>query len=200
MGKNQSLNYPYPLILASTSKYRCALLSQLGYEFKSVAPGVDEEGFKTLSLGSRDLSLKLSFEKALAVFKNESSACVIGSDQVCTLDGEILSKPMTIENAIQQLEKMQGKVHELVTSVTIISPKGELQFSNETKLHMRKLNRDQITNYIKKDLPLDCAGSYKLESYGIKLFHKIEMDDHTSIVGLPLIQLNNYLTQLGYPL
>ncbi len=200
MGKNQPLNYPYPLVLASTSKYRSALLAQLGFTFDCVSPGVDEDQFKDLSLSAKELSLKLSLEKAMAVFRQHSNSCVIGSDQVCMLDGNILSKPMTIENAIEQLERMQDKSHQLVTSVTLLYPEGKIQFFNETKLHMRQLNREQISAYVKKDLPLDCAGSYKLESFGLKLFHKIEMDDHTSIVGLPLIQLNNHLLQLGYPL
>jgi septum formation protein len=65
---------------------------------------------------------------------------------------------------------------------------------------MRPLSVQTITRYVEEDLPLDCAGSYKLETKGIKLFEKIEMDDHTSIIGLPLIQLNNHLLKIGYPL
>ncbi len=125
---------------------------------------------------------------------------MIGSDQVCMLEGEILGKPGTIANAISQLTKMQGKTHELITAVTLLSPKGEISFSNRTQLSMRPLTLGEITRYVEADLPLDCAGSYKLETKGIRLFEKIEMSDHTSIIGLPLIQLNNHLLELGYPL
>ena len=200
MGKNQSLNAPYPLILASTSKYRGALLSQLGHPFESMAPGIDEDQFKSQKLSPQQLAQKLSRLKAEAIFLKRPEACVIGSDQVCSLSGEILSKPETKETALKQLIKMQGKSHELVTAVSLFSPQGETHFFNQTILHMRPLKETEILRYIEEDLPLDCAGSYKLESKGIKLFEKIEMDDHTSIIGLPLIQLNNFLLQMGYPL
>jgi septum formation protein len=95
---------------------------------------------------------------------------------------------------------MQGATHELITSVTVISPSGEETFSNTTKLTMRSLTADEITRYVDLDMPLDCAGSYKLESAGIKLFSKIEMDDHTSIIGLPLIQLTTVLHKFGFPI
>ena len=146
------------------------------------------------------LAQALARLKAQAVFNHRSDACVIGSDQVCMLEGEILSKPGTKERAIQQLTKMQGKPHELITAVTVLSPNGEVSFFNRTQLFMRALSLQDITSYVEADLPLDCAGSYKLEARGIKLFQKIEMDDHTSIIGLPLIQLNNHLLELGFPL
>jgi septum formation protein len=200
MGKNQSLNLPYPLILASTSKYRGELLSQLGLPFTAEAPGVNEDAFKTAGVSPLELSRELAFRKAKAVFQRNPQALVIGTDQVCTLDGEILSKPGTVENAVAQLLKMQGRHHELVTAVCLLLPQKKYSFENRTRLYMRSLTEATIRDYVQKDSPLDCAGSYKLESKGIKLFEKIEMDDHTSIIGLPLIQLNNHLLELGYPL
>ncbi|MBA2405722.1 MAG: septum formation protein Maf [Bdellovibrionales bacterium] len=194
------MKYPYPLILASTSKYRGALLAQLGWSFEAIAPGVDEDQLKTKNLSPTQLAMELARLKAQAVFAQRPDACVIGSDQVCMLNGELLGKPGTKEKAIQQLQKMQGIHHELITAVTILSPHGEVNFHNRTLLFMRPLNLEQIAKYVEEDRPLDCAGSYKLETRGIKLFEKIEMDDHTSIIGLPLIQLNNHLLQIGYPL
>lgn len=194
------MNSVYPLILASTSKYRAALLSQLGHPFEAVAPGVDESAMKTIGLSPTQIAVNLAQLKAQAVFAKHPQSCIIGSDQVCMLNGEILSKPGTETKAIEQLTKMQGSHHELITAVCLISPKGEIHFHNRTVLSMRSLTQEQIVQYIKADKPLDCAGSYKLESLGIKLFEKIEMDDHTSIIGLPLIQLNNHLLDLGYPL
>jgi septum formation protein len=200
MGKDQSLNLPYPLILASTSKYRGALLSQLGWPFEAINPGVDEDQLKSKDFSPTQLAMELAKLKAIAVFNVRPEACVIGSDQVCMLNGELLGKPGTKEKAIQQLLKMQGSHHELITAVSILSPKGEISFHNRTLLFMRPLSVQEISRYVEQDLPLDCAGSYKLESIGIKLFEKIEMDDHTSIIGLPLIQLNNHLLKIGYPL
>lgn len=194
------MKLPYPLILASTSKYRGALLSQLGWPFDAIAPGVDEDQLKSKDLSPTQLAMELAKLKALAVFQKHPEACVIGSDQVCMLNGELLGKPGSKEKAIEQLQRMQGTHHELITAVTILYPQGEINFHNRTLLFMRPLSVTEITRYIEEDLPLDCAGSYKLETKGIKLFEKIEMDDHTSIIGLPLIQLNNQLLLIGYPL
>ena len=193
------MKLPYRLILASTSKYRGALLAQLGYPFEAISPGVDEDQLKSKNYTPTQIATELAKLKALAVFKKRPEACVIGSDQVCILNGELLSKPGSKENAILQLQKMQGIHHELITAVTILYPQGEINFHNRTLLFMRPLTLSEITRYVEEDLPLDCAGSYKLESKGIKLFEKIEMDDHTSIIGLPLIQLNNHLLKIGYP-
>lgn len=200
MGKDQSLTLPYPLILASTSKYRGELLSQLGWPFTAQAPGVDEDQFKNNSLTPRELALTLSECKAQAIFEKYPEACVIGSDQVCTLGDKIFSKPYTTETAFQQLKEMQGKAHQLLTAVTVLSPLGKERFVNTTTLHMRNLSDKEIHSYISADKPLDCAGSYKLEGRGIKLFQKIEMSDHTSIIGLPLIELTTVLMKWGYPL
>ena len=194
------MKLPYPLILASTSKYRGTLLAQLGYPFEAISPGVNEDQLKSKKYTPTQIATELAKLKALAVFKKRPEACVIGSDQVCILNGELLSKPGSKENAILQLQKMQGIHHELITAVTILYPQGEINFHNRTLLFMRPLTLSEITRYIEEDLPLDCAGSYKLESKGIKLFEKIEMDDHTSIIGLPLIQLNNHLLKIGFPI
>jgi septum formation protein len=198
MGKNQSLIQPYPLILASTSTYRKALMDQLGFVFEAINPEVNEDQYKKLNYSPTDLALELSKLKAMAISKKRPEACVIGSDQVCHIEGEILGKPLSMERACEQLASMQGRAHELITAVTMIAPEEMLTFVNKTKLYMRPLTKQQIENYVNHDLPLDCAGSYKLESKGITLFEKIEMDDHTAIIGLPLIQLTNSLLKLGY--
>jgi septum formation protein len=200
MGKDQPLTTPFPLILASTSKYRGALLSQLGWPFLAMNPGVDEEKVKDQLERPEDIALTLSKYKAEAVFARRPDACVIGSDQVCTMEGKIFGKPHTIENALEQISLMQGKKHELLTAVTVIYPGGMESFINRTVLQMRQLTLKEIHTYVKQDLPLDCAGSYKLESKGIKLFEKIEMNDHTAIIGLPLIELTSIMLKLGYPL
>ncbi len=200
MGKDQPLTPPYPLILASTSKYRAALLSQLGWPFETMDPGIDEDKAKAEGHKPHDLALTLSRSKAQAIFAKYPHACVIGSDQVCTLEGRIFAKPLTVERAAQQIAILQGRSHELLTAVTVLSPQGEESFVNRTTLQMRRLFREDIERYVQDDLPVDCAGSYKLESKGIKLFTAIDMTDHTAIIGLPLIELTSVLIKLGFSL
>ncbi len=200
MGKNKSLEMPYPLILASTSKYRGELLSQLGWPFEAMNPGVDEERVKSGLLDPTELAITLSKMKAEAVSTKRPEACVIGSDQVCKMGNKIFSKPGTIEKAVLQISELQGQSHDLITAVTVLSPQGVETIVNKTTLYMRPMNLPEIHTYVSQDLPLDCAGSYKLESKGIKLFTRIEMSDHTSIIGLPLIELTSTLLKLGYPL
>lgn len=189
-----------PLILASTSKYRASLLRQLGWEFSTASPGVDEDQLKKTKISPENLALELSRLKARSVFQSHPDSYVIGSDQVCALENRILSKPGSKEEAKKQLQFMVGKTHRLLTAVTLISPERERSFVNTTTLHMRELTSEQIEAYIDADLPLDCAGSYKLEARGIKLFSKIEMEDHTAIIGLPLIQLCTTLIEEGFSL
>lgn len=201
LGKDKPLKNINPLlILASTSKYRASLLKQLGWEFTCVAPEVDEDQFKNKGFAPEELALKLSQLKALAVFEKNGNAVVVGSDQVCAMGGEIFSKPGSQEAAIKQLSRMAGKAHQLLTAVTVVSARGTKSFTNTTTLFMRPLTLAQIESYILADLPLDCAGSYKLEQQGIKLFTSLEMKDHTAIIGLPLIQLCSTLIDEGFRL
>ncbi|MFL5786193.1 MAG: Maf family protein [Bacteriovoracaceae bacterium] len=193
------MKIPYPLILASTSKYRAELLAKLGWTFSSEDPGVDEQPIKLLELEPVEIALQLSRLKSAAVFARNPSSCVIGSDQVCAIGKTIYSKPLSEDRAVAQLQEMNGKTHELLTAVTVTWPGGQTSFVNTTRLHMRELTVQEITQYVIQDRPLHCAGSYKLEERGIKLFERIEMDDHTAIIGLPLIELTNVLMELGYP-
>ena len=120
---------------------------------------------------------------------------IIGSDQLVSFENNILGKPHTKEKAFDQLKSMSGKTHSLLTSVTLINEDKEISFLNETKLTMKSLSDRFIQEYIEKDRPLDCAGSYKIERAGISLFDSIECDDFTAITGLPLIELSKYLQE-----
>ncbi len=193
------MKVPYPLILASTSKYRAELLSKLGWGFSCEAPGVDEAPMKLQEISPDEMALRLSRMKSEAVFARNHSSCVIGSDQVCAIGNTIYGKPLSRDGAVRQLQELNGKIHDLLTAVTVTWPEGQTSFLNVTRLHMRDLTIDEITAYVDADLPLDCAGSYKLEERGIKLFERIEMDDHTAIIGLPLVELTSVLLDLGFP-
>jgi septum formation protein len=164
-----------------------------------IPPGVNEDEIKSQFKSPSEIALILSQLKAQAVFSLNPHACVIGSDQVCSFEGTILGKPLTRELAVKQLLSLQGKKHELLTAVTVICPKGSKSFINHTLLHMRALTLQEVEAYVSQDHPLDCAGSYKLESKGIKLFQGIQMSDHTAIIGLPLIELTSVLLRWGFP-
>ena len=182
------------LILASTSVYRKELLEKLGVPFTCIKPEVDESAYKNKLYKPKEIAEKLASLKASTVLESSSDAIVIGSDQVIHLNGEIFSKPKTIENAIAQLKKMRGKTHELISGVTIVTKEKSITFSHSTFLTLREdLLDSEIEYYVKKEEPLFCAGSYMIEKLGIALFSEIKTTDFNSIVGLPLIDLVTHL-------
>ena len=93
---------------------------------------------------------------------------------------------------------LRGETHQLITSVCLISKSNQIVFSNETNLKVKAdLTESEIKKYVKQDLPLNCAGSYKIEGMGIALFEKVETTDFTSIIGLPLIELSKQLKKFN---
>ncbi len=127
-----------------------------------------------------------------------ADAVVVGSDQVVDFEGRVFGKPGNAEDATGQLLAMSGKAHEIVTAVSVIHPDGICDYLDATVLWMRSLERSEIERYVAADEPWDCAGSYKLEARGITLFERIDSDDQTSVVGLPLIALTTILRGLGF--
>lgn len=193
---------PPRLILASTSVYRRTLLSRLMTNFESIAPGVDERDAVADLRDPELVATRLAALKAEAVFDRFPDATVIGSDQVATVDGEILGKPHTLENAVEQLMKLSGRTHRLLTAVHICGPTNSghvpVSFLNEVQLTMRSLTRMELARYVERDQPLDCAGSYKIEEAGIGLFESIQCSDFTSIIGLPLMDVSTELRRRGF--
>jgi septum formation protein len=187
------------LILASTSVYRRQLLERLGVPFRVVAPQVDEAAIQALfdAASAADLAEHLAIAKAVSVTRQNPDAIVIGSDQVAVCGEQILNKPGTVESAREQLRHLSGKTHQLITAICV-SFDGSLQVARDVaSLTMRALASEEIERYVAADHPLDCAGSYKLESRGIALFEAINSADHTGIMGLPLIGLTTTLRELG---
>lgn len=190
-----------PLILASTSPYRKELLERLMIPFQTHDSQVDEDQFKNDISDPLVLTKTLAFEKAKSVFNHKEDSYIIGGDQIGLFENQILGKPKTKENAVVQLRKLAGKTHELITSTCILGPNGFVyEWTNHTTLRMRSLTLEEIKRYIDKDDPLNCAGSYKIESVGISLFESIQTEDSTAIVGLPLIELSKVLRTLGFEL
>lgn len=188
------------LILASTSKYRKALVERLGVPFRCVAPMVDESAWKSKLAGvsPQTLAEALAQAKASAVAARHPGSVVVGGDQVVAFDGQILGKPGTDERAIAQLTAMSGRSHELITAMIVIAPGRTFQKTDIATLHIRPLSLQAIERYVGADHPSDCAGSYKLEARGIALFDRIEADDHSAITGIPLIALTSILIELGF--
>jgi septum formation protein len=188
------------LILASTSRYRKELLERLRIPFRCVAPNVDEAALQAsyAKTDAEQIALMLAAAKAEEVAARHPRAVVLGSDQVCVCEGQLLSKPMTAERAREQLQFLAGKTHRLVTAVCIINGSDRELLRDVTELKMRLLTAEEIARYVAADEPLDCAGSYKLECLGISLFESITSADHTAITGLPLAVVAKVLRTFGW--
>ena len=174
------------LILASTSPWRRMLLEKLGLPFECAAPDVDETPRPDES--ARQLVTRLAQAKAQSLATRFPNHLIIGSDQVCVLDGEITGKPHTEENARRQLRKASGSIITFYTGLALYnSASGHLQTECEPfDVHFRKEN------------PLQCAGSFKSEGLGITLFERLEGRDPNTLVGLPLIALCQMLRRENY--
>ena len=186
------------LVLASTSSYRRALLEKLGLAFECAAPMVDETPQPAES--PRHLVLRLAQEKAQSLSARYPQHLIIGSDQVCVLDGEITGKPLNEENARAQLMKARGTIVTFYTGLALYnSATGHLQTECEPfDVHFRHLSEQEIDDYVRKEHPLNCAGSFKSEGLGIALFDKLDGRDPNTLVGLPLIALCQMLRREEY--
>lgn len=186
------------LILASTSPYRREQLQRFCLSFEALAPECDEDAFKNKGLSVEELAQTLAYEKAKSLQEKHPEPVIIGADQVAAVDGTILSKPGKRDKACEQLMMLQGKTHQLLTAVCVLDGDKKYEHLEVANLTMASLNEQQIERYVEKDLPLYSCGSYKIESFGIALFDKIEVQDFTSIVGLPMLYLGRTLRQVGF--
>ncbi len=187
------------LVLASGSRYRAEVLSQLQLPFEQINSNIKEGTLKNEP--AHELAARLAYEKALAVAQNlPYPALVIGSDQVACINGQQLCKPMTTERARQQLTDSSGQTGYFYTGCCVINSQTNAHFSalDTVTVQFRSLSAQQIDAYIKKDDPLDCAGSFKIESLGITLMEKVHSEDPTSLVGLGLISLCTLLRKHGF--
>ena len=185
------------IVLASTSPYRRELLQRLRVPFEVVAPAVDET--RLAGEPPLALALRLAEAKAMEVAARRLDAIVIGSDQVAELDGEPIGKPHTHELALTQLERMQGRRLVFHTALALIARGQAIVESVPTTVTFRRLGRPALEAYLKSDRPYDCAGAAKIESLGIALVERVESDDPTALIGLPLIRLTSMLGAAGVP-
>jgi len=187
------------LVLASTSRYRKALLERLGLAFEMAAPGVDE----TVLPGEKpaDTALRLSVLKARALEKKYPDALIIGSDQVAASGDMRFEKPGNHANAVRQLLFLSAKAADFLTAVSLFDTKSGALESRlvPCRVYFRTLDRKRIESYLRREQPYDCSASAKAEGLGIALIARMETDDPTSLIGLPLIALTEMLERAGLP-
>jgi septum formation protein len=190
-----SMNAPR-IILGSGSSYRRQLIEKLKLKFEQTSPDIDE----TPHLGESgpDLCQRLARQKAEVIALRHPRAIIIASDQCAVLDSVILGKPGTRDNAIAQLQACAGKTVRFFTALCVYDGRSEFLDTIDTfDVTFRNLTQQQIERYVDADQPLDCAGSFKSEGYGITLFSSLSGNDPNTLIGLPLIKLIDLLEKVG---
>lgn len=187
------------LILASQSVFRHQQLESLGLAFSCIAPKVDEELLKDPSLGPEQLCLFLAQKKAESVAKDHPNDIVVGADQLVDFNGEILGKAGSVERAEQQLSRLSGETHTLMTAFCAIYGGQRIEHIDRTQLRLRSLTATQIKNYVDRDQAWESAGSYKFERAGLGLIESVVTEDPSAIIGLPMIQLMDVLLSWNFP-
>jgi septum formation protein len=185
------------LILGSTSPFRKELLQRLSIPFITDTPDIDETPLKNEV--PKDYVLRLSLEKARVVANQHPHALIIGSDQCSVLNGRIRGKPGNHENAMQQLRESSGERVSFLTGLCLFDSKTEEYQLDLVPFHVdfRELTDTEIEAYLKADQPYGCAGSFKSEGLGISLFKRLQGEDPTALIGLPLIRLSEMLREKG---
>ena len=187
------------IILASKSGVRKKILNENGIDSEVIPANVDEDEVKNSLLNEKAtpkiISKNLAELKANKVSQKINESLVLGADSVIDLDGELISKPNSREEALTILQKLNGKKHQLISSVCI-SKNGSMiwNYTDASTLTMKKLNLDEIKLYLLKirDKELYAYGVYQIEAGGKSLFSKIEGDEN-AIMGLPVKQIKEYL-------
>jgi septum formation protein len=186
---------PRPLILASTSPYRRTLLARLRIPFSVVKPEFAEEA---AGGGSAETLVRVNtLGKGREVFSRRPDARVIASDQLVVCEGRVLGKAGDAEAAVRQLQWLSGKAADFMTGLAVIAADAEHYERVTFRVYFRQLSLEEISTYVNLEKPWDCAGSFKMEGLGISLFERLEGDDPTALMGLPLIRLCSYLHPLG---
>ncbi|VAW85515.1 Maf-like protein YceF [hydrothermal vent metagenome] len=186
-----------PLILASTSPFRRKLLGKLCLPFECAAPDINESPIAGEK--ASELVARLAEQKAKAVARNHPNSLIIGSDQVAVLGEQILGKPGTHARATRQLQQASGKRITFLTGLSLYNSQNNTLQTEVVPfvVYFRELSEKQIENYLLKEQPYHCAGSFKSEGLGISLFEKLEGEDPNTLIGLPLIRLIQMLEKEG---
>lgn len=181
------------IVLGSTSPFRKTLLERLHIDFVCDSPNIDETPLENEPV--EEMVVRLAVAKARAIAANHPDSLIIGSDQSAVLDGEKLSKPGNFENAFKQLTRASGQKITFQTGLCLLNTEtGNIQSTCVPyTVVFKDLTPTMIENYLHKEEPYNCAGSFKSEALGIALFERFEGSDPNALIGLPLIQLVNFL-------
>lgn len=185
------------IVLASTSPFRKKLLARLNIAFDTASPNIDESPLDGES--PEQLVYRLSEQKAIACSEEHNEALLIGSDQIALFGDKILGKPGTHEKACQQLRMLSGQFVSFLTGVCLYNAQTKKAQTEVIRfnVYFRELSDTQIENYLRTEQPYNCAGSFKSEGLGIALFERLEGDDPSALIGLPLICLTQLLENEG---
>lgn len=183
------------LILASTSSARRALMDSLGVTYRAVAPGVDEDVAPGTS--TEEAVRILALRKARAVLQRFPSALIIASDQLVSVDGRALGKPVDARAATAQLTSLCGRSHDIFTSVCVLDAAEETTEVDSARLHVWPLSEVEVDAYVATSEWEGCAGGYRIEGRGQALFERIE-GDRTAIQGLPMQRVVRLLRSRGW--
>lgn len=177
------------LILASSSPSRKMILNKLDLPYEAISPDIDESVLP--GEAPRAHVLRLAEAKARKVALAHPDALIIGSDSICILNGEIMSKPESHAEAVRQLQASSGKIIFFHTGLVLLNSKTNALQKEvvTTEVHFKVLSNELIEAYLLRDQPYGCAGSIKVEGLGVILIDKMIADDPNSVVGLPLIKL-----------
>ena len=185
------------LVLASTSVYRKELLNRLGLPFTAAAPDIDES--RNTGESPEQLVSRLAEAKARAAVSQLSDALIIGSDQVAACGDQILGKPGNFERAFAQLKLVSGKRLQFLTGLYLLNTNTGIAQVEVVPFSVifKRLSNEQIENYLHREEPYHCTGSFKSEGLGIALCEAFEGNDPTALIGLPLIRLTHLLEKQG---
>ena len=189
------------LVLGSTSPFRNSLLKRLHIDFECASPDIDETPIDGENIET--MVMRLAERKAEAVSAQladePEGALIIGSDQSAVLNGEPLNKPGNFENAVKQLQAASGQRIVFQTGLCLLNTQTNRKqtLCEPYTVVFKELTSSMIENYLRKEEPYNCAGSFKSEGLGIALFEKFEGEDPNSLIGLPLIKLTQMLKNEG---
>ena len=184
------------LVLASCSPRRFALLSEAGFEFESVPPDVTEKFDVDLTL--RELTMWNAIRKGISIAQAHPDKIVLAADTLVALDDEIIGKPADLEQAVQILQRLSGRTHEVCSAVFIchFAAARSATFQEVSRVCFHRLSSATIENYLAKVNPLDKAGAYAAQGCGAEIIAKID-GSYTNVVGLPMEKSLAALAQFG---
>lgn len=194
---------PQKLVLASSSGIRRQMLENAGVSFEVSLPRVDEDAVRQSLLAEaaspRDIADALAELKARKVSTRMPEALVLGCDQVLSFDGQIMAKPVSRDDAEQQLRQLRGARHQLLSAAVIYEDGQPIwRFVGTVRLQMRDFSDSFLTTYLDRNWPdiSNSVGGYKLESEGVRLFTRVD-GDYFTVLGMPLLEILSYLTLRG---